>query len=599
MEWASVISDPEVRAMAAEAGELLLRKGITLPHLVERNNGYARKHGMNAAQYRSGRIEVNNNPALLKDVAKHGGFERLYKESVESGWSAQENFILHELGHYVDEVIRKDYKDRQVGSLFDRLDSGRVKELLSEYGSTSSEEFKAELISAVLKGKVFPKDFLAAADIERIAKGDKFNKPNALAESLLQMGSGEVPNTTALRQQFGDMMSALFHEDGAALKVEILKNPEMEKFIDLHARALDNSFAFTEMSSTMRERLQESDWMFSGMKTFHELNEAFPSLVDENGNRKPFERFLNDVQKIDSTYNRNWLNSEYNFAQASAEMAAKWERYAEDGDEYYLQYRTAGDDHVRPEHAELNGITLPASDSFWDTYYPPNGWNCRCNVVQVLRSRNTATDHEQAMDRGKNATARDEKGMFRFNPGKQQRTFPAYNPYTISRCVTCDKVKLNLNRIPDNQLCEACPLIKSMVRKEATTRLTSEDAERIRREANSWADKHLPEIDIDNGQKAKRLIIENGRDKLVVNKPFFKETFTKNIHNKELALTMLISTKIDEWLPAAQFVRKEAGKHHDFDFLVYEASYGDRQIECKVKDRNEKIVYTMRIKNKD
>ena len=48
------------------------------------------------------------------------------------------------------------------------------------------------------------------------------------------------------------------------------------------------------------------------MKAFHELHEAFPSLLDENGNRKPFERFLNDVQSIDATYNANYLRAEYN-----------------------------------------------------------------------------------------------------------------------------------------------------------------------------------------------------------------------------------------------------------------------------------------------
>ncbi len=77
--------------------------------------------------------------------------------------------------------------------------------------------------------------------------------------------------------------------------------------------------------------------MFLGMKAFHELNEAFPSLLDESGRRKPFERFLNDVRAIDSTYNANYLRAEYNFVAASAEMAARWEGFVEDGDRYNLQ----------------------------------------------------------------------------------------------------------------------------------------------------------------------------------------------------------------------------------------------------------------------
>ena len=46
-------------------------------------------------------------------------------------------------------------------------------------------------------------------------------------------------------------------------------------------------------------------------------------------------------------------------------MAAKWHDFEQDGDRYYLQYRTAGDDKVREEHAALNGTTLPPSDPFW------------------------------------------------------------------------------------------------------------------------------------------------------------------------------------------------------------------------------------------
>lgn len=172
---------------------------------------------------------------------------------------------------------------------------------------------------------------------------------------------------------------------------------------------------------------------------------------------------------MDETYNRNYLRAEYNFAQASAEMAGKWERIEEDGDEYLLQYRTAGDDKVRPEHASLNGVTLPPSDSFWDEYYPPNGWNCRCSVAQVRRDKFPQTDREEAFTRARKALAKDKKGMFRFNPGKQERTFPDYNPYTISKCKNCPKAKNLAAGIPSSELCEACAFIqKCVVIKEET-----------------------------------------------------------------------------------------------------------------------------------
>lgn len=268
-----------------------------------------------------------------------------------------------------------------------------------------------------------------------------------------------------LEKSFKRMMSAVFREEEASLRIELLEEPEVAGFIDEHARVLDSSFAEVEMSDTMRAKLRESDYIFSGIKTFHELNEAFPSLLDEKGNRKPFNQFLNDVQKIDDTYNKAYLHAEYNHAQASAEMAAKWEGYEEDGDEYYLQYRTAGDDKVRPEHVALNGVTLPMSDPFWDEYFPPNGWNCRCTVVQVLKEKYPATDRAEAFRRGQKALAKDAKGIFHFNPGKQEKTFPDYNPYTIGKCVNCSK-KLNLAKgIADNELCEWCLACRRHTRK--------------------------------------------------------------------------------------------------------------------------------------
>lgn len=265
-----------------------------------------------------------------------------------------------------------------------------------------------------------------------------------------------------LSSLFDGMMQTLYKLKGSEFRIGVLARPKVQEFIEAHASVLDSGFRQVEMSEAMRRRLTRSDYIFSGMKTFHELNEAFPSLLDENGNRKPFERFLNDVRKIDNTYNSNYLRAEYNFVQSSAQMAAKWEEFMEDGDRYNLQYRTARDGKVRPEHAALHGVTLPVTDSFWEEYYPPNGWNCRCSVVQVRKSKYPATPHDEAMALGEEALQRDSKGIFHFNAGKEQKTVPDYNPYTIRRCRDCDvaKGKLKLAFVPDNELCEACRFLR-------------------------------------------------------------------------------------------------------------------------------------------
>ena len=400
-----------------------------------------------------GTITVNTHPY----IKQHGGYRAMEQQAVQTGWAAQDNAILHELAHmidyYAEHLFPRDVHE-QVGDRFDKLNAENVQKILSKYGATSGKEFRAELISGILAGKVYPEEFLRAAylDTYREHKG---------VDDIYKMGAGLIPNTSATEQKFADTMKVLFQQKGSQFQIDILTNDKVQDFISSHAQVLDNAFKFVPMSDVMRSRLQRSDYIFSGIKTFHELNEAFPSLLDENGNRKPFERFLNDVQKIDQTYNQNYLRAEYNFVQASASMAAKWEKFTEDGDRYNLQYRTANDDKVRPEHAALDRVTLPITDPFWESYYPPNGWNCRCTVVQVRKSKYPETPHDEAMSLGEQATGSDSKGIFHFNAGKEQKTVPDYNPYTIRRCRDCDiaKGKLKLAFVPDNEVCAACELL--------------------------------------------------------------------------------------------------------------------------------------------
>lgn len=455
-EWASIIKNKEARKDAEDAARIILEHGIKLPRLLKKKGGKT-----SGAEYRAPMFEGDDGILYFNELRERD--YKSYKEKkMQYRSGAQDNTFLHELGHHIDALLEpKAYSMVEHQWNMEKVNRELIEKELSRYALENRAEFEAELISATLRGKTFSKELLSYSNLHNPEQNE------GIAKTLLQYASGKDICTPVdlVREKFDRMMKVLFRQEGANLEIGILASEEAQDFIETHSSVLNGSFRQVEMSEAMRKRLERSNYVFSGLKTFHELNEAFPSLLDENGNRKTFERFLNDVRKIDETYNSNYLRAEFNFVQASAEMAAKWERFMQDGDRYYLQYRTAGDAKVRPTHAEMAGITLPASDPFWGEFYPPNGWGCRCSVVQVRKSKYPATDHEEAMARGESALELDKKGMFRFNAGMEQKTMPDYNPYTIKRCKDCDiaKGKLKLAFVPDNELCAACKLLQKCV----------------------------------------------------------------------------------------------------------------------------------------
>ena len=235
----------------------------------------------------------------------------------------------------------------------------------------------------------------------------------------------------------------------------------------VYADAIRRGIADNEIPDEMSRRLDHDAFMFSGFKVHHELSEAGLSLRDGSGKVKGYETFANDVRKIHDTYNGAYLRAEYNFAIASAQMAAKWQDVKGGGDSYNLQYRTAGDNRVREEHAALNGTTLPANDPFWRSYYPPNGWMCRCNVVEVRKEKFPKSDSKEAIRKGDMATdKRDRFGnnkgaIFRFNPGAQERIFPEKHPYFPKGCGDCE-YKSNLAYRRKRQECQVCENINDV-----------------------------------------------------------------------------------------------------------------------------------------
>jgi len=180
---------------------------------------------------------------------------------------------------------------------------------------------------------------------------------------------------------------------------------------------------FTTPDVEMLARLTSDVWEFSAAKNWQEMRDLTSLLKDEKGKLRSLADFKERAQTVIGKYNNAWFRSEYNFAVSASQSAARWTQFERDKDTIpNLKYQTAGDDAVRPEHQLLDGIIRPINDSFWLTHYPPNGWGCRCEAVQVPNGlgRVTPDDKIPSVDIPK---------MFRTNLAKTGLIFPKGHPY--------------------------------------------------------------------------------------------------------------------------------------------------------------------------
>lgn len=68
----------------------------------------------------------------------------------------------------------------------------------------------------------------------------------------------------------------------------------------------------------------------------------------------------------------------------SARAAGRWEKIQRLKDRRpFLRYSAVLDRRTRPLHRSWHGTILPVDHEWWNTHFPPNGWNCRCIAIQM------------------------------------------------------------------------------------------------------------------------------------------------------------------------------------------------------------------------
>ena len=356
-----------------------------------------------------------------------------------------------------------------------------------------------------------------------------------------------------------------------------LNTPEARRLIAETLRQLNTAISSSvphEVPEAVRYALENNAFIFSGFKAFHTLREVGLSLTTDNGDIKPFDTFRRDVEQVNNRYNHNYLRTEYNYAVRSAIMAEKWERFVREADRYDLQYRTAMDDRVREDHAILHNTTLPVLDPFWTEFFPPNGWGCRCDVVQVRKEKYPVSDPALSMLRGQNCTEAAKQQIFRFNPGKELKLFPPKHPYY---------------KAPD----DAKKVVEQMSEKYQQEKIPDAVVE-----LKQWAKDNLQEVKVGKFP-AKRLILSNEKDKteVVLNKTFFGECISKYKNDPLYLPKLIIARNVRELFKKSTYIRTETETDHpDTSFRVYEIDHAGYRVQFKVKcNPDADILYIMRL----
>jgi SPP1 gp7 family putative phage head morphogenesis protein len=92
-------------------------------------------------------------------------------------------------------------------------------------------------------------------------------------------------------------------------------------------------------------------------------------------------------------------------------------------------YSAVLDGRTRPEHRLLSGKAFRADNAFWDRYYPPNGWKCRCTVYSKSED-GAARDGIDVLDDLPPGIdpSRMAPPEWRYNPGKESLS-PDWSKY--------------------------------------------------------------------------------------------------------------------------------------------------------------------------
>ena len=131
----------------------------------------------------------------------------------------------------------------------------------------------------------------------------------------------------------------------------------------------------------------------SGIAKGDELNTVFTALQKAIDSGDSFGKFKKECAGIFErrgwTGKRAWrIDNIYRTNIQTAYNVGRYKQLKEESSVFpYWQYDAVNDRRTRPTHLAMDGRVWPADHPVWNTWYPPNGYRCRCSVIGLTRGK--------------------------------------------------------------------------------------------------------------------------------------------------------------------------------------------------------------------
>ncbi|HSA07606.1 MAG TPA: phage minor head protein [Candidatus Gastranaerophilales bacterium] len=178
---------------------------------------------------------------------------------------------------------------------------------------------------------------------------------------------------------------------------KVMREDILADIREMVQKGLDEGITFQQFKKELEPKLKDKGWwgIISG-KPDEVREELLKRKLITDGTiipdgDEPITIKLGSPYRLKTIFRTN-IQTSY--------MAGRYKEQAENTDNRpYWQYVAVMDKRTRPTHSMLNGRIFRFDDSFWDSFYPPNGWGCRCRVRALsednIKERDLGIDSSQ------------------------------------------------------------------------------------------------------------------------------------------------------------------------------------------------------------